>query len=306
MPATAMFSKFKSSSASSAQVPIETNPIGQFFEIGKQVASAGPELVWRIHDAYRKSDGRECSVFIFEKRCAEKLHKPKRKETVTEILRGSVKQLERFRHPKILHVLHSIEECAETLAFATEAVFASLANILAFQEAQAHAQMNPGQPGQQTGQQTARQLPPTAFPREYNFLDMEYKYGILQITEALSFLHYSGHVLHRNVCPASVLVTKRGTWKLAGLEFTEHVNDVDGVEPIPCQPWTSRLSKMVQPNLDYMAPETQTQSVCSLLSDMFSLGMVICAIFNKGKPLIQANNSSSAYVKQLELVSRII
>ena len=31
----------------------------------------------------------------------------------------------------------------------------------------------------------------------------------------------------------------------------ERVNDVDGVEPVPCQPWTSRLSKMAQPNLDY-------------------------------------------------------
>ncbi|KAG8278353.1 hypothetical protein J6590_021246 [Homalodisca vitripennis] len=41
------------------------------------------------------------------------------------------------------------------------------------------------------------------------------------ITEALSFLHYSGHVLHRNVCPSSILVTKKGTWKLGGLEFTE-------------------------------------------------------------------------------------
>lgn len=27
-------------------------------------------------------------------------------------------------------------------------------------------------------------------------------------------------MLHRNVCPASILVTKKGTWKLAGLEFT--------------------------------------------------------------------------------------
>lgn len=33
--------------------------------------------------------------------------------------------------------------------------------------------------------------------------------------------------------------------------FAERVNDVDGVEPVPCQPWTSRLSKMAQPNLDY-------------------------------------------------------
>ncbi|XP_071054060.1 SCY1-like protein 2 isoform X2 [Onthophagus taurus] len=295
MPATAMFSKFKSSAP--AQTPIETNPIGQFFEIGKQIASAGPELVWRIHDAYRKSDGKECSVFLFEKRCAEKLHKPKRKETVTEILRSSVRQLERFRHPKILQVLHPIEECAETLAFASEPVFASLANVLTFFQEQ---NANTGTPT--TG--GSNQQPPTRSPhaREYHFLDIEYKYGILQITEALSFLHYTGHVLHRNVCPASILVTKKGTWKLAGLEFTERVNDVDGVEPVPCQPWTSRLSKMAQPNLDYTAPETQNQSMCSILSDMFSLGMVICAIFNQGRPLIQAGNSTSTYLKQLELL----
>lgn len=97
----------------------------------------------------------ECSVFLFEKRCAEKLHKPRRKETVTELLRASVKQLERFRHPKvkqeshthhtllegmslrlyvfqILQIIHTVEECPDTLAFATEPVLASLANILAF------------------------------------------------------------------------------------------------------------------------------------------------------------------------------
>lgn len=51
-----MFSKFKSGGG--GQTPLETNPICQFFEIGKQTASAGPELVWKIHDAYRKSDGK--------------------------------------------------------------------------------------------------------------------------------------------------------------------------------------------------------------------------------------------------------
>uniref|UniRef100_A0A182Q6Z6 Protein kinase domain-containing protein n=1 Tax=Anopheles farauti TaxID=69004 RepID=A0A182Q6Z6_9DIPT len=75
----------------------------------------------------------ECSIFVFEKRTAEKLHKPKRKETVTEILRASVKQLERFRHPKILQIMHTVEESSETLSFATEPVIASLANILAYQ-----------------------------------------------------------------------------------------------------------------------------------------------------------------------------
>ncbi|EAT35453.1 AAEL012379-PA, partial [Aedes aegypti] len=75
----------------------------------------------------------ECSIFVFEKRLAEKLHKPKRKDLVTEILRASVKQLERFRHPKILQIMHTVEESSETLSFATEPVIASLANVLAYQ-----------------------------------------------------------------------------------------------------------------------------------------------------------------------------
>jgi len=56
MPATAMFSKFKH--GGTQQNALDNNPIVQYFEIGKQTASAGPELVWRIHDAYRKSDGK--------------------------------------------------------------------------------------------------------------------------------------------------------------------------------------------------------------------------------------------------------
>lgn len=68
-----------------------------------------------------------------------------------------------------------------------------------------------------------------------------------------------------------------------------------------------RISPFLPPSLPpfhlITAPEIQTLSSCCILSDMFSLGLVICAIFNHGRPLIQANNSTSAYLKQLELVS---
>lgn len=92
---------------------------------------------------------------------------------MTEILRSSVRQLERFRHPKILHVLHPIEECADTLAFASEPVFASLANVLAHQEGCGN------QTVPTSGVTQPAQRP--AHAREYNFLDIEYKYGILQV-----------------------------------------------------------------------------------------------------------------------------
>ncbi|GIY79352.1 uncharacterized protein CEXT_391911 [Caerostris extrusa] len=49
-----MFAKLKTN----PQTAQESNPITQYFDIGKQVASAGPELVWKIHEAVRKSDKR--------------------------------------------------------------------------------------------------------------------------------------------------------------------------------------------------------------------------------------------------------
>lgn len=39
---------------------------------------------------------------------------------------------------------------------------------------------------------------------------------------------------------------------------------------------------------------------------MFSLGMVIAAIYNDGKSLIQANYSNSEYIKQLDSVRKLI
>lgn len=32
----------------------------------------------------------------------------------------------------------------------------------------------------------------------------------------------------------------------------ERVNEIDGLESVACQPWTSRLPKMAQPDLDYI------------------------------------------------------
>jgi len=42
-----------------------------------------------------------------------------------------------------------------------------------------------------------------------------------QITEALSYLHATEHIVHMNLCPQSIIITKRGMWKLAGFGFAE-------------------------------------------------------------------------------------
>ncbi|XP_058808190.1 SCY1-like protein 2 isoform X2 [Phymastichus coffea] len=309
-----MFSKFKSGSAASvAPNVLESNPIWHLYDVGKQQGTAGPENVWKILEGFRKKDGQEVSIFLFEKRSVEKIHKPKRKEAVTEMLRVGVKHLERFRHPKILKVIHAVEECQDTLAFVSEPVLASLANVLAAEEQRhltetlsaqttgSNVTMNHHHQ-QSSNQQTNRPI----FTKDYEFLSIEIKYGLLQCTEALYFLHASCQVMHRNICPSSIIITKRGTWKLFGFEFIERVNERDGIEQVPLPQWTNRLSKITQPNLDYLAPEVQQKKVGCTLSDMYSMGMVMCAIFNNGRPLIQANHSVSDYLKQQETLENHI
>ena len=58
-----MFGKLKSAATGSSAPPpapqvAGSNPIVQTYDIGAATASAGPELVWRIYDAVRKSDGK--------------------------------------------------------------------------------------------------------------------------------------------------------------------------------------------------------------------------------------------------------
>lgn len=108
-------------------------------------------------------DVKEASIFFFDKRVADKIHKPRRREIISEILRFSGKQLDRYRHPRILTMIHPLEETTDTLAFATEPVIGSLANILGYLE---------------------DRLPQTNISndvRTYQFSDFEIRYGILQV-----------------------------------------------------------------------------------------------------------------------------
>ncbi|KAL4123175.1 hypothetical protein QTP88_015398 [Uroleucon formosanum] len=62
VPSTAgtMFSKLKSgtSSVSQGAQVLSTNNILNLFEVGKFVCSAGPELIWKVYEGFRKPDGK--------------------------------------------------------------------------------------------------------------------------------------------------------------------------------------------------------------------------------------------------------
>jgi SCY1-like protein 2 len=164
------------------------NPVTREYEVGKLIGSAGPDLLWKIFSGRKKSTKQEASIFVLEKKLLEKYSK-KDKDQLVEVLRRGVAQLTRLRHPQILTVQHPVEESRESLAFATEPVFASLANVLG-----CHENVSP----------LPQQL------RDYKLFEVEIKYGLQQLIEGLIFLHNDVKLLHCNICPESIVINQQG------------------------------------------------------------------------------------------------
>ncbi|KAK6640752.1 hypothetical protein RUM44_012449 [Polyplax serrata] len=255
------------------------NPVTREYEVTSQTCSAGPGLMWKVYHGFKKSTKQEASIFVFEKRLLEKWPR-ENKEVILESLKHGVTQLTKLRHPQILTVQHPLEESRESLAFATEPVLSSLSNALKNQE-------------------TASS--PIGQKKEHKLFDLEIKYGLLQVAEGLAFLHSDVKLLHRNISPESILINQQGAWKIFGFDFCVH-GDVkqDGTVTWSSAEYSQYLPSIVQPDLDYLAPEIGlTNSSPSASSDMFSLGMLIYAIYNNGKPFISYNGDRNYYIKKI-------
>lgn len=230
-------------------------------------------LLWKIYKGYKKSTKQEASIFVFEKKHLDRWSKADR-DIMLEILRRGIVQLTKLRHPQILTVQHSLEESRESLAFATEPVFASLANILGNTE-------NMPQPTQLVN---------------YKLYELEIKYGLLQIAEGLAFLHYDVKLLHHNICPESIIVNQQGAWKIFGFDFCIANQSSSGVAPYwPFNEYCQAMHPLTQPMLDYLAPEYVLSASHSLASDIYSLGMVIYALHSTGHQTL--GNIGNDYMK---------
>ncbi|PNF41917.1 SCY1-like protein 2 [Cryptotermes secundus] len=264
-----------SSTVSQLSSVLPGNPVTREFEATCHIASAGPGLLWKIYQGYKKSTKQEAAIFVFEKRQLERWPRGDR-EAMLETLRRGVSQLTRLRHPQILIVQHPLEESRESLAFATEPVFASLANIL--------------------GSTENMPSPPPTHLRNYKLFEVEIKYGLLQVGEGLAFLHSDVKLLHHNICPEVIVVNQQGAWKIFGFDFCIHNHNTQDSQPYwPFVEYSPTLHPVAQPSLDYLAPEHALTLSHSPASDMFSLGMLILALHNSGQPLNNNNGDWSSY-----------
>jgi SCY1-like protein 2 len=229
-----------------------------------------------VYKGFKKSTKQEAAIFVFEKKQLERWPKDDR-DAMLETLKRGITQLTKIRHPQILTVQHPLEESRESLAFATEPVFASLANVL----------------GNTTNM-------PTPLPQgiaNYKLFEVEIKYGLIQLAEGIGFLHHDVKLLHRNINPESIVINNQGVWKIFGFEFC--VLNQRPHEPQPYWPYTEYNATwhlLTQPYLEYMAPECALISSHSPASDIYALGVLIYALHSVGgKPPKMFGKDFGAY-----------
>lgn len=263
------------------------NPVTREFEVGRHIASGGPCMCWRIYNGIKKSTKQEVAVFVFDKKVVDKYQKYD-KDQIIDSLKKGVQQLTRLRHPRLLTVQHPLEESRDCLAFCTEPVFASLANVL--------------------GQWDNLPSPVPNDIKEYKLFDVETKYGLLQIAEGLSFLHSGVKMVHGNLSPENIILNKSGAWKIMGFDFSISTSNPSDAEPkYTCKEWEPNLPPLCLPNPEYLAPEYILSVSCDSVSDMYSLGVVMHAVFNEGKPVFQVNKHDifKSFSRQLDQLTNI-
>ena len=282
------------------------------YQISPQPAViSGP---WKVHDGKKKSTGTSASIFIFDKKSlesrpsglggrsssssAKKLH-----EDVVERLKREASSLTRLRHPSVLQVLEPVEETrGGGLMFVTEQITTSLARLLQEKD----AQESNSRLGSRSSRYMVEEPDGTRRRRDLEIDELEIQKGLLQVAKGLEFLHESAGLVHGNLNPEAIFINAKSDWKISGLGFAGPPSSTDSRSSLPPLALSEvlyqdpRLPPSVQLNLDYTSPDFALDSNVNTSADLFSLGIIIVALYNSPhtSPL-QAHSNLSSYRKLL-------
>ncbi|KAI9738902.1 MAG: hypothetical protein M1818_005215 [Claussenomyces sp. TS43310] len=275
---------------------------------------------WKIYDAKKKSTGKEVSVFVFDRKSFDShtgnLGKSgassfkRAVEEVVERLKKEASSLARLRHPSVLELVEPVEDIRNGgLQFATEAVTASLSGLLQEKDEQERAG---GIGGRSSRHVVGDADSGRRRRREVEIDELEIQKGLLQISKALEFLHENAGLVHGNLTPDAIYINAKSDWKISGLSFLsppENSNKPTSVIPISLAEVLNsdpRLPRSVQLDLDYASPDLVLDSNLNTSADMFSLGLLIVALYNSphASP-IKTNLSISNYKRIFSTSSTI-
>ncbi|KAK4103325.1 ARM repeat-containing protein [Parathielavia hyrcaniae] len=266
---------------------------------------AGP---WKIYPAKNKKTGKECSVFVFEKKSldghrsgmtrAEAAEFKRALDEVVERLKKEASAIAKLRHPGILEVVEPVEETrGGGLQFVAEAVTASLSGLLHEKDDQER-----GGAGGRSSRYVTEDADGTRRRRELEIDELEIQKGLLQISKALEFLHENAGLVHGNLTPDAILINAKSDWKLSGLSFCgpmENSTAQSSIQRINLREvlrHTPSLPRAVQLNTDFTSPDFVIDNNLTPSADMFSLGLLIISLYNSPhKSPLSTNGSLSAY-----------
>ncbi|KAG9886188.1 kinase-like protein, partial [Aureobasidium melanogenum] len=293
-----------------------TSNIGSNYTIAPQPSStSGP---WKIFDAKKKSTGKAASVFVFDKKSLEPSASSlgggrgssssikRAQEEVIDRLKKEASSLARLRHPSILELAEPIEETRNGgLMFATEQVTVSLAALLAEKDDQERSGRGAGRGSRYVvrgndGQDEIREL---------ELDELEIQKGLLQIAKGLDFLHQSAKLVHANLTPDAIFVNAKSDWKISGLAFSTPFSDSVSSPSLSLSEVLNhdpRLPPSVQLSLDYTSPDFVLDNNINPSADMFSLGLLIIALYNSPhRSPIETHESLSAYKRTFSSSSSV-
>ncbi|XP_055618353.1 SCY1-like protein 2 isoform X2 [Toxorhynchites rutilus septentrionalis] len=241
-----VINKFYSSVTQTVSSVLPGNPVMREYDVTDHIASAGRSCMWKIYSGFKKSTRQEASIFVLDKKQFEKFSKED-KEEMFNIVRSGIIHLTKIRHPQVLTVQYPLEESRESFAFASEPVYASLANIL----------------GDTTN------VPPSATKQliRHNLHEVEIKYGLLHLFQGIQFIHKTAKLVHRNINPYSVVLNSNGVWKIFGFDYSQDNQEILRYDINPHQ------SILTYPCLEYTAPECVLNNQVSISADYYSLDM---------------------------------
>ncbi|KAI9677057.1 MAG: hypothetical protein M1817_006896 [Caeruleum heppii] len=291
---------------SSALKSFSSNITSNYTLSPNPTSASGP---WKIYDAKKKSTGRTVSVFVFDRRSLDphsglgrsggpSLRKVQ--DEAVERLKKEASSLARLRHPCVLELVEPVEETRNGgLMFATEQVTSSLGTLLAEQDEQGR----PSGVASRSSRYNDKEVngPETA-GKGMEIDELDIQKGLSQLGKALEFLHESAGLVHANLTPEAIFVNAKSDWKLSGLGFSgpaENSKIPSSAQPISLSEilhHDPRLPRSVQLNLDYASPDFVFDSNVTPAADLFSLGLLIVALYNPShESPLQSTSSISTY-----------
>ncbi|KAI5288243.1 hypothetical protein KEM54_005358 [Ascosphaera aggregata] len=296
---------------------------------------------WMVHDGTKKSTGDPASIFILDKKSLQNNNATSNgfgntatrstnagggsgykrvQEDAIQRLKKEASNLARLRHPSILQVLEPVEETRNGgLMFATEPVTASLSIILQEKDDQDIA--SGGRASRYiSASSSSSSFGPSHQRRELEIDEIEIQKGLLQVAKALEFLHESAGLVHGNLNPDAIYVNTKSDWKLSGLGFSGPPDDGSPetntmtrtnatTPPIALSEvlhHDPRLSPSAQLNIDFTSPDFVIDSNVSPAADMYSLGLLIIALYNSPhRSPLKSNQNPTTYRKLISSNSSI-